>query len=50
VWAGAVGADFFVAIRALGQLRYFQRIVRASRRGAALRMPPFGIWHDFLFS
>src|SRR6185369_1187058 len=43
--ASAMGADLFVTIRTLGQLRYLQCIVRASRGGAALRMPPFGIWH-----
>jgi hypothetical protein len=45
MWTGAMGADFLVAIGALGQLGDAQRIVRTARGGSALRMAPFGIRH-----
>lgn len=45
--AGAVCPDLLMAVRAFGQLRHEQRIVRAPVRGPPLRMTALRIWHSF---
>jgi hypothetical protein len=51
VRASPVGPDSLMAVGALGHLWRPQRIVRPSRRGAALRVASFRIWHvSFLLS
>jgi hypothetical protein len=43
--AGAMGANFLVAVGAIRKLGNGQRIVSATGRGTPLGMAPFWIWH-----
>jgi hypothetical protein len=47
---GAVGAHFFMAVRAFGKLWRFQPIVRPAGGSTALGVSTFGIWHASIFS
>jgi len=42
---GTMRPDLLLAIGALRHLRNAQRIMRPARRGTALRVASFGIWH-----
>ena len=50
VRASTMGANLFVAVRTFGELRYAQRVVRASGRCPAFGMASFRIRHEFLNS
>jgi hypothetical protein len=42
--------DFFMAIRAFGELRDLQRVVSAPDGGAAFGVSAFRIWHNSIIS